>query len=173
MEKLNELVSIQSPVKALRLQDELGKRRFHQDMKKFFQPVTKSIKDVSEDETKTVTEGSTKNKETLATLNKKLSETMNDRGIRTSYLLSPSSKVNNPEHTGQFKLVQGPSSNRFNDLLINKTIPATLYDSLLTFRDTEKNYEWEGGLLKMITNKNYNVDLVKLSKKNYLFEFAK
>ena len=34
MEKLNELVSLQYQVKAVRLQDKLGKQNFHEDMKK-------------------------------------------------------------------------------------------------------------------------------------------
>ena len=41
----------------------------------------------------------------------------------------------NPDHSSQFELVKGPSSIRVNDLLINKTIPVTLYDNLLTFSD--------------------------------------
>ena len=36
LEKLKELVSLQDQVKALRLQDKLGKQNFHQDMKKLF-----------------------------------------------------------------------------------------------------------------------------------------
>ena len=54
--KLNELVSLGSQVKAVRLQDKLGKQNFHEDMKKVFEPVTKSTKDVSEGVTKTMTE---------------------------------------------------------------------------------------------------------------------
>ena len=49
LEKLDELVSLQSQVKALRLQDKLVKQNFIEDMKKIFEPVTKSITDVSED----------------------------------------------------------------------------------------------------------------------------
>ena len=96
---------------------------------------------------------------------------MNDRGIIESYLLSPLSKITKPEHTSQFKLVKDPSSNRVNDLLMNKTIPVTLCNNLLTFRDTDKEIELQGDLLKMITNKNYNVDLAKLSDKKIMFEF--
>ena len=43
-----------------------------------------------------------------------------------------------------------------------KTIPVTLYDSLLKFRDTDKKFELKGDPLKMITNMNYNVDLADL-----------
>ena len=40
---------------------------------------------------------------------------------------------------------------------------------MLTFRDTDKEFERKGDLLKMITNKNYNVDLASLSdKKNFV-----
>ena len=87
-------------------------------------------------------------------------------------MLSPSSKITNPEHTCQFKLVKDPQSNRVNDLLINNTIPITLYDNLLTFRDTDKKLELKGNLLKMITNNNYKTDLAILSNKKLMLEFA-
>ena len=41
LEKLNKLISLQGQVKALGLQDRLGKQNFHEDMKKVFEPVTK------------------------------------------------------------------------------------------------------------------------------------
>ena len=61
LENLNELVSLESQVKAVGLQDKFGKQNFHEDIKKVFEPVTKSIKDASEGVTKTVAENSTKN----------------------------------------------------------------------------------------------------------------
>ena len=98
---------------------------------------------------------------------------MNDRGTLASSLLSPLSKITNPENTSQFKLVKDSTSKRVNDLKINKTIPITLHDNLLAFRDTNKQFELRGGLLKMITNKNYNVDLANLSDKKQKYGFAK
>ena len=44
---------------------------------------------------------------------------------------------------------------------------------MLTFRDTNKQFELKGDLLKIITNKNYNVDLASLSDKTLLYDFAK
>ena len=142
-------------------------------MKKVFEPVTKSIKDVSEEVTKTMTEDSIKNNQALENLNIKLLEKMNDRGILPSYLMSPLSKIANPENTSQFKLVKDSNSNRVNDLLIKNTIPITLHDNLLTFRDTKKIFELKGDFLKMINNKNYNVDLASLADKKLMYDFAK
>ena len=51
---------------------------------------------------------------------------MFDRGLLTAYLVSPLSKITNPEKTSPFKLVKNSSSNRVNDLLIHNTIPITL-----------------------------------------------
>ena len=85
LEKLNELVSLKNQVKVVRLQGKLGKQNFHEDMKKVFEPVTKSIKDVSEEVTKTMTENSIKNNQALENLNNKLQEIMNDKGILASY----------------------------------------------------------------------------------------
>ena len=98
---------------------------------------------------------------------------MNDRGIIASYLKSHLSKITNPENTTQFRLVKVSSSNRVNGMLIHNTIPITLHDNLLTFRDTGKIFELKGDLLKMITNKNYNLDLASLSDKSLLYDFAK
>ena len=73
---------------------------------------------------------------------------MNDRGILATYLMSPLSKITNPENTSQFKLVKDHNSNRVNDLKINKTIPITLYGNILTFRDANKQFELKGDFWK-------------------------
>ena len=87
--------------------------------------------------------------------------------------MSPLSKITNPENTSQFKLVKDSNSNRVNDLLIHKSIPITLHDNLLTFRDINKVFELKGDLLEMVTNKNYNVDLASLEDKKLMYDFAK
>ena len=60
--------------------------------------------------------------------------------------MCPLSKITNPENTTQFIFVKDSNSNRINDLEINKTIPITLYNNLLTFRDTGKKFELKGDL---------------------------
>ena len=109
----------------------------------------------------------------MENLNSKLLEKLNHRGILASYLVFPLSKITNPENTSQFKLVKDSNSNRVNDLKINKTIPITLYNKLLTFRDTGIEFELKGKLLKMITDENYNVDLASLSDEKIMHDFAK
>ena len=131
LKDLNELVTLQDQIKAVKIQDKLGEQNYHQKSEKLFEPVTKSIKDVSEEVTKTITETYIKNNQTIENLNNKLLEIMNDRGIISSYLLSPLAKITNPENTTQFKLVKDSSSNRVNDLLIHNTIPITLHDNFL------------------------------------------
>ena len=120
-----------------------------------------------------MTENSIKNNQALENLNNKLLEIMNDGGILASYLLSPLSKITNPQNTNQFKKVKDHNSNRINYLLIHNTIPITLHDNLLTFRDSNIEFEIKGDLLEMITNKNYNVDLASLSDKKLMYDFAK
>ena len=100
-------------------------------------------------------------------------EIMVDRGILASYLMTPLSKITNLETSTAFKLVKDHNSNRVNDLLINKSIPITFHDNLLTFRDTGREFELKGDLLKMLTNKNYNADLASLSDKKIMYDFAK
>ena len=44
---------------------------------------------------------------------------------------------------------------------------------MLTFRDTNKQFELKGDLLEMITNGKYNVDLASLQDKKLMYDFAK
>ena len=154
LENSNELISLQNQVKAARLQDKLGKQKFHENLKKLYEPLTDTIKDVSEDTTTAISETSITSNKALQNLNTKLLEIMNDRGILASYLLSSLSKIPNPENSAQIKIIKDSNSNRLKDLLIKTTIPITLHDNLLTFRDTGKVFELKGELLKLITNKN-------------------
>ena len=87
--------------------------------------------------------------------------------------MTPLSKITNPQNTTQFNLVKDSHSNRVNDLKTNKTIPITLYNNMLAFRDTGKEFELRGELLKMITNENHNVNLAKLQVKKLMYDFAK
>ena len=167
------MISLESQVKAVRLQDKLGKQNFQEDMKKIFKSATKSLDDTSKDITKAITETSKENSLALENLNNKLLEIMNDRGILANSLMSPLSKITNPENTTQFKVVKDANSNRVNDLNINNSIPITLYNNMITFRDTGKEFELKGDFLKMTTNKNYNVDLATLSDKKLMYDFAK
>ena len=173
LEKLEELATLQNQVKTVRLQDKLGKQNFHEDLNKLYEPLTDTIKNTSENITKTISESSIENNLALENLNTKLLGIMNDRGILASYLMTPLFKITNPDNSTQFKLIKDPTSNRVNDLKINNSIPITLHNNLLTFRDTNKQFELKGDLLKMITNKNYNVDLASLADKKLMYDFAK
>ena len=173
LEKLEDLVSSQNQVKVVKLQDNLGEQNFHEDMKKVFEPVTKSLKNTSENITNAITDSSIKNNQAIENVNNKLLEIMNDRGILATYLMSTLSRITNPENSSQFKLVKDPNSNRVNDLLMKNKIPITLCGNMLTFRDTNKQFELTGDLLEMVTNKDYNIDHASLADKKLIFDFAK
>ena len=173
LERLNELVSLQDQVKVVRLQDKLGKQNFQEDMKEVFEPVTKSLENTSDNLTKAITETSIKNNLAIENINNNLSEIMNDRGILATYLMSPLSRITNPENASQFKLVKDSNSNRVNDLKINKTIPITFYGNMLSFCDTNKQFELKGDLLEMITTSKFNVDLASLADEQLMHDFAK
>ena len=173
LENIEQLISLESQVKALNLHNKLGKQNFHEDMKKVFEPVFKSLENTPQNLTKSITESSKETNPALEKLNNKLLEIMNDKGIIASYLISPSTKITNRENTSQFKLVKDSSSNRVIDLKIHKPIPLTLHDNFSTFRDSGKIFELKGDLLEMITKKNYNIDHTKLSDKKLMYGFAK
>ena len=173
LEKLNEAVSLQKQVQEVRLQNKLGDQNFHENINKLFKPMTDELKNTSQKITRTLTENSINNNKAIENLNEKILEIMNDRGILATYLMSPLSRITNPENASQFKLEKDPSSNRVNDLKINKKIPITLYGNMLTFRDTNKQFELKGDLLEKITNSKFNVDLASLSDKKLMYDFAK
>ena len=137
------------------------------------EPVNKSLENTSQGITKTIAESSLNNNQAIENLNYKHLEIMNDRGILATYLMSLLSKITNLENTSQFKLVKGHNSNRVNDLLFKNKIPITLHGNILTFRDTGKEFELTADLLEMITNSKFNVDLVSLSDKKLMYDFAK
>ena len=97
LENLEELASLQNQVKVVRLQDKLGKQNLHEDMKKIFEPITKSLENTSQDTTKTITETFTNNNKALENLNNKLLEIMDYRGILANYLMSLYLKSPNPK----------------------------------------------------------------------------
>ena len=146
LKDLEQLTTLQNRVKVVRLQDKLGKQNFHEGMKKVFEPVTKSLENTSQDITKTITETYIKNNQAIENSNNKLLEIKIDRGILASFLMSPLSKITNPENSSQFKLVKDSNSNRLFDLLKHNSIPITLHNNMLTFRDTNKQFELKGDL---------------------------
>ena len=89
LEKLEELASLQNQVNVVRLQNKLGKQNFLGNVKKVFEPITKSLEKSSKGIAKAITETFKENNFALENLNNKLVEIMNDRGIVSSYLLSP------------------------------------------------------------------------------------
>ena len=99
LENLNKLVSSNNQVEGLRLQYKLGKQNFHDNVKNVFEPVTDTIKNSSEDFTKTMMLTSKENNKALENSNNKLLQIMNERGILASFSLTPSSKISNPEIT--------------------------------------------------------------------------
>ena len=81
---LEELATLQNQVKVVRLQDKLGKQNFHEDLRKVFEPVTKSLENTSQDITKTMMIIFKEKDKALENLNNKLLELMKDRGILAS-----------------------------------------------------------------------------------------
>ena len=69
LKDLNELVPPQNQVQKVRLQYNLSKQNFHENMKKVFEPVTKSLEKTSEKLTKAIPESSNINNKALENLN--------------------------------------------------------------------------------------------------------
>ena len=108
LEKLKELDTLQNQVKAVKLQDKLGKQNFHENIKKLYEPLTDTIKDVSENITKTLTENSNNNNKAIENLNEKILELMKDSGLIAPYLASSLVNVFKPVNKSQFRLKKRP-----------------------------------------------------------------
>ena len=173
LENLNELVSLQDQVKVVRLQDKLGEQNFHEDMKKVFEPVTKSLEQTSQDITKTITENSINNTEAIENLNEKVLELMGDESLIAPYLASSLVEIFKSDNKSQFRLRKDPNSTKMNDFLIHGKIPVTIFSNMITFRDSNKTFKLEGDLLKVITNHKFNVDHSNQQDRKIIYEFAK
>ena len=103
LQNLNKLISFQIEVKAVRLQDKLCKQKFHEDMKKVFEPVTRSFENTSQDITKIITETSNKNNQAMENLNGKILELVNDKGMIAPYLASSLVNLFKPENKRLFR----------------------------------------------------------------------
>ena len=83
---LIELVSFQTQVTDLRLQDKLGKQNFHENIKKIFEPVFDKIRNTCEDLTETMMLASKENNQAVLDLNEKFLEIMKAKRIYDSSL---------------------------------------------------------------------------------------
>ena len=173
LEKLNEAISLQKQVQEIRLQNKLGDQNYHEDIKKFFKPMTDEIKNTSEKITRTLTENSINNNKAIENLNEKILELMDDKGLIAPYLVSSLVEVFKKDNKSQFRLRKDPNSTKMNDFLIHGTIPVTIFSNTITFRDSNKSFRLEGDLLKVITNHKFNVDHSNPQDKKLIYQFAK
>ena len=60
-----------------------------------------------------------------------------------------------------------------NDFLIITSIPVTQCSKILTFRDSIKSFKLDGGLLKAMTNYNFNVAPSTPQERKLISEFGR
>ena len=173
LEKLNEAISLQKQVQEVRLQNKLGDQNYHENINKFFKPMTDELKNTSEKITTTITENSINNNKAIENLNEKILELMDDKGLIAPYLVSSLVEVFKKDNKSQFRLRKDPNSTKMNDFLIHGTIPVTIFSNMITFRDSNKSFRLEGDLLKVITNHKFNVDRSSRQDRKLIYEFAK
>ena len=169
LQKLNDAVLLQNQVQEVRLQNKLGDQNYHEDINKFFKPMTDELKNTSEKITKTITESSINNNKAIENLNEKVLESMSDKGLIDSSLI----EVIKSDNKGQFRLTKDPNSTKTNDFLINEKVPVTIFSNMLTFRNTKKVFEIEGDLYKVITDYKFNVDHSNQQDRKIIYEFGK
>ena len=94
---------------------------------------------------------------------------MNDKGLIDSSLI----EVLKSDNKGQFRLIKDPNSTKPNDFLINEKVPVTIFNNMLTFRDTNKTFKLEGDLYKVITEYKFNEDRSNKQNRQGIYEFGK
>ena len=60
-----------------------------------------------------------------------------------------------------------------NDFLINGGIPVSIYDNMLTFRDSNRSFKFDRDLLETMTNYNFNVSNSNPKDQKLIYEFGK
>ena len=173
LKKLNDALLLQNQVQEVRLQNRLGDQNYHEDINKFFKPMTDELKNTSEKITRTLTENSINNNKAIENLNEKILELMDEKGMIASYLTSSLAEVFKKDNKSQFRLRKDPDSTKLNDFLIHGKIPVTIFSNMITFRDTDKSFKLEGDLLKVITNHKFNVDHSNQQDRKIIYGFAK
>ena len=170
---LNDAVLLQNQVQEVRLQNKLGDQNYHEDINKFFKPMTDELKNTSEKITRTLTENSINNNKAIENLNEKILELLDEKGMIASYLASSLVEVFKKDTKSQFRLRKDPDSTKLNDFLIHGKIPVTIFSNMIVFRDSNKSFRLEGDLLKVITNHKFNVDHSNQQDRKIIYEFAK
>ena len=173
LKNLNDALLLQNQVQEVRLQNKLGDQNYHEDINKFFKPMTDELKNTSEKITRTLTENSINNNKAIENLNEKILELMDEKGMIASYLTSSLVEVFKKDNKSQFRLRKDPDSTKLNDFLIHGKIPVTIFSNMITFRDTDKTFRLEGDLLKVITNHKFNVDHSNPQDRKIIYQFAK
>ena len=57
-----------------------------------------------------------------------------------------------------------------NDFLMNAGIPVSVYDNMVTFRDSNRSFELDGDLLETMTNYDFNVSISNPQDRKLLYE---
>ena len=73
------------------------------------------------------------------------------------YLASSLVNLFKPENKSQLGLIKDINSAKMNDLLMNTSIPVTLYSNMLSFTDSDKSFKLDGDLLETMKNYDFNV----------------
>ena len=142
LQNLNKAISLQNQVKVVRLQDKLGKLNFHDDMEEVFEPLTKTLKDTSENISKAITDTSIKNNKAIENLNEKVLELLNEKGLIAPYLVYSLAEAFRPGNNSQFRLRQDPNPTKINDFKINRGVPVSIFGNMITFEILTKFLNW-------------------------------
>ena len=98
---------------------------------------------------------------------------MNDKGIIAPYLASSLVNLLKPENKRQFRLIKDLNSTKMNDFLTNERIPVTLFSNMLTFRDSNETFKFDGDLSETTTKYDFKVSHSNPKDQKLIYNFGK
>ena len=78
-----------------------------------------------------------------------------------------------PENRSQSRLIKDPNLTKIIDFKTNGGKPVTIYSNMLTFKDTNRTFKFDGDFLETITNYDFNVDHSNQQDRKLIYEFGK
>ena len=156
LKDLEDIDDLQSKVKQVRLVKKLGKQGYRYDLKELFEPITKPVTD-SNRKLLEDTKSKTKAIENLEESNKYIItlKSTDKKEVIHSILIRPIAKPLVPKNKRQFRLLDDPDSDNWNDYKMNGE-KVTLYDDKLHFGDTGVVFTLKADVLSMITDYDFN-----------------
>ena len=157
LKDLEELEDLKLRLKQVRLLEKLGKQGFHNDQKEIFEPIAKTVTDISQkliEKTKSTTKPIEEMDESNVYADP--FQLIIENGVIDSRLIRPIAKLLLLTNIIQFWVYDHPDSDNCNDYTMNGE-KFTKDGDRSVFKNRGKTFTWRGDVLKMITDYKFTI----------------